>query len=91
MEASVDRFNAGIAVLPSFDEVKDDKLKFVEATRVIHINTNPFNAKTLVQAHDDRVVVVNPPCLPLKSVNMATASLIAKLKTRPIIIGISLG
>ena len=31
-------------LLPSFEEVKADKLAFVEATRLIHINTNPFNA-----------------------------------------------
>src|SRR6266404_2762275 len=30
-------------VLPSFEEVKADKLTFAEATRVIHINTNPLN------------------------------------------------
>ena len=36
-------------VLPSFEEVKADKLAFAEATRLIHINTNPLNAKTLVQ------------------------------------------
>ncbi len=48
-------------VLPSYEEVKTDKLAFAEATRLIHINTNPFNAKTLVQFHDREAVVVNPP------------------------------
>src|SRR5437870_3327297 len=47
--------------LPTFDEVHADKLKFVEATRLIHINTSPFNAKTLVQYHDRQAVVVTPP------------------------------
>src|SRR5262249_52168391 len=58
-EATVDRFNTGVAVLPSFEKVASDKTAFIEATRVIHINTNPFNAKTLVQYHDKRPVVVN--------------------------------
>jgi uncharacterized radical SAM protein YgiQ len=57
-------------VLPSFEEVKADKLAFAEATRLIHVNTNPFNAKTLVQYHDRETVVVNPPCLPLSQEEM---------------------
>jgi uncharacterized radical SAM protein YgiQ len=57
-------------VLPSFEEVKADKLTFAEATRIIHINTNPFNARTLVQFHDRQAVVVNPPGLPLSEQEM---------------------
>ena len=60
----------GVQFLPSFEEVKADKLAFVEATRLIHINTNPFNAKTLVQFHDRQTVVVNPPSLPLSQEEM---------------------
>src|SRR5262249_41669686 len=36
---------ASFCLLPSYEEVKADKLAFVKATRIIHINTNPFNAK----------------------------------------------
>ncbi len=61
---------AGAEYLPSYEEVKADKLAFVEATRVIHINTNPHNAKTLVQFHDRQAVVVNPPALPLTQEQM---------------------
>ena len=57
-------------MLPSYEEVKADKLAFAEATRLIHINTNPYNAKTLVQFHDREAVVVNPPCLPLSQAEM---------------------
>jgi uncharacterized radical SAM protein YgiQ len=56
--------------LPSFEQVSTDRMAFVEATRLIHINTNPLNAKTLVQYHDRQVVVVNPPTLPLSEVEM---------------------
>ncbi len=52
-------------LLPGYEQVKADKAAFVEATRLIHINTNPLNAKTLVQFHDNQAVVVNPPDLPL--------------------------
>jgi uncharacterized radical SAM protein YgiQ len=57
-------------LLPSFEEVKSDKLAFVEATRLIHVNTNPYNAKTLVQFHERQAVVVNPPALPLSEADM---------------------
>src|SRR5581483_8097227 len=56
--------------LPTYEQVKSDKLAFVEATRVIHVNTNPFNAKTLVQFHDREAVVVTPPSLPLSREEM---------------------
>jgi uncharacterized radical SAM protein YgiQ len=66
---SASRLNDAI-VLPSFDEVRADKTKFAEATRIIHINTSPFNAKTLVQYHDRQAVVVNPPMLPISEAEM---------------------
>ena len=54
-------------VLPTFDEVRSDRFAFAEATRLIHVNTNPFNAKTLIQFHDREAIVgaarvhVGPP------------------------------
>src|SRR5262249_26108102 len=59
-----------IEFLPSYEQVKSDKHAFVKATRLIHVNTNPFNAKTLVQFHDRQAVVVNPPALPLSEQQM---------------------
>src|SRR5262245_64568222 len=41
-----------VEVLPTFEQVRADRYAFAEATRRIHVNTNPFNAKTLVQYHD---------------------------------------
>jgi uncharacterized radical SAM protein YgiQ len=57
-------------ILPTFEEVKSDKLAFAEATRLIHVNTNPLNAAPLVQFHDRQAVVVNPPALPLSEADM---------------------
>lgn len=59
-------------VIPSYEEVKADKLAFAEATRIIHTNTNPFNAKTLIQFHDRQAVVQTPPALPLSEQEMDT-------------------
>jgi uncharacterized radical SAM protein YgiQ len=59
-----------LIVLPDHEKVKSDKHAFAEATRIIHINTNPLNAKSLVQFHGREAVVVNPPALPLSDVEM---------------------
>jgi uncharacterized radical SAM protein YgiQ len=56
--------------LPSFEQVKSDKGAFVEATRRIHVNTNAFNARTLVQHHDRQAIVVTPPALPIAEADM---------------------
>jgi uncharacterized radical SAM protein YgiQ len=56
--------------LPSFEQVRADKRAFAEATRLIHSNTNPFNAATLVQFHDRQAVVQTPPALPLSREEM---------------------
>ena len=57
-------------VLPSFEQVRDDKLAFAEATKIIHNETNPYNAKRLVQWHDRQAIVCNPPPLPLSQAAM---------------------
>ncbi len=51
--------------LPSYDEVVADKQKFADATRVIHQETNPYNARRLIQWHANQAIVVNPPQLPI--------------------------
>ena len=51
--------------LPSFEAVRDDTLAFAEATKIIHNETNPYNARRLVQMHDRRAVVCNRPALPI--------------------------
>lgn len=56
--------------LPSYEEVCADKLAFSMATRLVHRETNPLNARRVVQAHGDRLVVINPPALPLDEAEM---------------------
>jgi uncharacterized radical SAM protein YgiQ len=59
--------------LPSFDDVKQDKSKFARATRLHHHETNPLNARRLTQRHGDRVLVHNPPTLPLTQAELDAA------------------
>ncbi|MFM2094254.1 MAG: hypothetical protein RIS70_1378, partial [Planctomycetota bacterium] len=56
--------------LPSFEQVSSDKLQFAEATRIIHNETNPYNAKRLVQWHGRQAVVANPPAFPISQAAM---------------------
>ena len=53
--------------IPSFADVKASKDRFLEATAAIHRETNPLNARTIVQMHDRRAVVQTPPCLPVRT------------------------
>lgn len=59
--------------LPSFEEVKADKRAFAEATRRIHEETNPLNARRVLQVHGSRRVVVNPPALALDEAELDAA------------------
>ncbi|MCA9201448.1 MAG: YgiQ family radical SAM protein, partial [Planctomycetales bacterium] len=56
--------------LPSFEQVSSDKGAFAEATKIIHNETNPYNARRLVQWHDRQAVVCNPPSLPISEAAM---------------------
>ncbi len=56
--------------LPSYEEVKADKHQFAVATRLVHRETNPQNARRLTQQHGDRTVVINPPDLPFSEAEL---------------------
>jgi uncharacterized radical SAM protein YgiQ len=56
--------------LPSYESVAADTLAFCEMTRISHLETNPHNARRLVQRHGREAVVVNPPALPLEQDEM---------------------
>ncbi len=51
--------------LPSFEQVRDDPILYAHASRVMHLETNPGNARALVQKHGDRDLWLNPPPIPL--------------------------
>jgi uncharacterized radical SAM protein YgiQ len=57
-------------VLPSYEEASTDKRAFAAMTRMAHHETNPYNARRLVQYHGREAVVVNPPDLPLTEAEM---------------------
>jgi uncharacterized radical SAM protein YgiQ len=56
--------------LPSYEKVKSDPVLYAHANRVLHLETNPGNARALVQAHGDRDVWLTPPPIPLTTAEM---------------------
>ncbi|MDQ6951349.1 MAG: YgiQ family radical SAM protein [Mariprofundales bacterium] len=66
------QFNAANTVirLPSFEAVKGDPVLYAHASRLLHLETNPGNARALVQLHGTREVWLNPPVLPLATNEM---------------------
>ncbi len=53
--------------LPSFEQVNSDPVLYAHASRVLHLETNPGNARALVQQHGERYVWLNPPPIPLST------------------------
>jgi len=62
--AKLDRSKT-VVRLPSYDQVVEDNLLYAHASRVFHQETNPGNARALVQQHGKRDVWLNPPPIPL--------------------------
>jgi uncharacterized radical SAM protein YgiQ len=56
--------------LPAYEQVKSDPVLYAHASRVLHLETNPGNARALVQRHADRDVWLNPPPIPLATAEM---------------------
>ncbi len=63
---SLDRERSVIR-LPSYEKVISDSVLYAHASRVLHMETNPGNARALVQRHGDRDVWLNPPPFPLST------------------------
>lgn len=56
--------------LPALEQVEHDKEAYARASRVLHRESNPGNARPLVQRHGDRDLWLNPPPIPLTSEEM---------------------
>lgn len=56
--------------LPAFEAVRADPVLYAHASRVLHLESNPGNARALVQKHGQTDVWVNPPALPLSTPEM---------------------
>ena len=66
---STDRGNSVIR-LPAFEQVVEDPVLYAHASRILHLESNPGNARALVQRHGDVDVWLNPPPIPLTTKEM---------------------
>ncbi len=56
--------------LPSFEKVRNDPVLYAHANRILHMETNPGNARALVQKHENLDLWVNAPPIPLSTAEM---------------------
>ena len=56
--------------LPAFEQVVDDPVMYAHASRILHLEANPGNARALVQRHGQQEVWLNPPPIPLTTKEM---------------------
>ncbi len=56
--------------LPSFEQVSGDAVLYAHASRILHLEANPGNARALVQRHGNRELWLNPPPIPLGTADM---------------------
>ena len=60
----------GAVVLPSYEEVRESKRAYADATRVEYAEHDPVRGRTLAQKHGERWLVVNPPAMPLSTAEL---------------------
>jgi uncharacterized radical SAM protein YgiQ len=56
--------------LPSFEQVSGDAVLYAHASRILHLESNPGNARALVQRHGNLELWLNPPPIPLTQSDM---------------------
>ena len=56
--------------LPAYDDVKDDATLYAHTSRQLHLESNPGNARALIQRHGDRELWLTPPPIPLTTEEM---------------------
>lgn len=65
IESKLEKLEEDSILLPSFEEVSDNKDKFLDAFNIFYNNNDPFYAKKLIQKHSNRYLIQNPPQYPL--------------------------
>ena len=53
--------------VPSYAEVRENKRLYADATRIEYREHDPVRGKAIIQEHDGRYLIVNPPMMPLET------------------------
>jgi uncharacterized radical SAM protein YgiQ len=56
--------------IPSYEQVSGDPVLYAHASRILHLESNPGNARALVQRHGSSELWLNPPPIPLTTAEM---------------------
>ena len=56
--------------IPAYEKVKADPVLYAHTSRIMHLETNPGNARALVQQHGQQHLWLNPPPIPLTTKEM---------------------
>ncbi len=68
--AEIGEPGSGTIFLPSFEEVKEDKQEYARAFKLQYDEQDSIRGRTLIQPHGPRLVIQNPPALPLAITEM---------------------
>ncbi len=68
--AALDARARTVVRLPAFEQVEKNNVLYAHASRVFHLESNPGNARAMVQSHGERDVWLNPPPIPLTTPEM---------------------
>jgi uncharacterized radical SAM protein YgiQ len=66
---NVDR-DRSVIRMPDYEQVAEDPVMYAHASRILHLEANPHNARALVQKHGNQDVWINPPPIPLATEDM---------------------
>ncbi|MBI5164137.1 MAG: YgiQ family radical SAM protein [Magnetospirillum sp.] len=70
LDAPPARTPDAVVRLPSYERVAADPALYAHASRTLHAETNPGNARPLVQRHGDKELWLNPPPIPLSTAEL---------------------
>ncbi|WP_440877903.1 YgiQ family radical SAM protein [Vibrio natriegens] len=56
--------------LPNFEKLNNDRILYAHASRIMHLETNPYSGRALIQRHGDRELWINQAPIPLTTEEM---------------------
>ncbi len=66
----VDKRDQVVVRIPSFETVSQEPELYAQASRILHQESNPGNARAIIQRHGDKELWLNPPPIPLNTPEM---------------------
>ncbi|MCG7497010.1 YgiQ family radical SAM protein [Vibrio sp. Of7-15] len=56
--------------IPPFEKLNNDRILYAHSSRIMHLETNPYSGRALIQKHGDRELWVNQAPIPLTTEEM---------------------